>query len=151
MDLGPNAPIAVWLWHTVQRMTRAFDELLAEHGGSRPVWHILLALQSNTHATQRDLAAEVGIREATLTHHLRAMEERGLIIRYRAASNRRVQQIEVTPDGVALFKELRKEAMAFDRQLRKVLGSEADVATFRDALDRIATALDDGRPVPPLG
>lgn len=61
------------MWQSVQRVMRSFDALLAEEGGSWQVWHILLALHRSTPATQRELAATVGIREATLTHHLRGM------------------------------------------------------------------------------
>ncbi|MFC7403780.1 MarR family winged helix-turn-helix transcriptional regulator [Georgenia alba] len=147
---GPK-PVAVALWQTMQQVTREFDELLLAHGGSRQIWHILLAIQEGPYATQRELAAAVGIREATLTHHLRVMEERGLVARHRSPQNRRVQEIEITPDGLALFGELRDKAMGFDRRLRRALGSSEDVETFRGALSRISAALDDGRPIAPLG
>lgn len=150
MEHGGRVPIAVAVWQTMQRLMRAFDEQLAEHGGSRPVWHILLTLQASPHTTQRRLAAEVGIREATLTHHLRLMEERGLIARQRDPENRRVQQIEITPEGAALFKELRTVAMALDRKLRRTIGGAAEVSEFQHTLDRLAAAVDDGRPLPPL-
>ena len=121
--------------------------------GSWQVWHILLALHQGTPATQRELARAVGIREATMTHHLRGMEDRGLVLRTREESNRRVQRIEVTDAGEALYRRLKSAAIEFDRGLRDAIGdSEADVDTFFGTLCRLADSVpDDGRDIVPEG
>lgn len=141
---GP-VPVAVALWQLVQRVMRSFDALLAEEGGSWQVWHILLALHQGTPATQRELARAVGIREATLTHHLRGMEDRGLILRTREESNRRVQRIDVTEAGEALYRKLKSAAIRFDRTLRDAIGDD-DVAvdSFFGTLRRLADSVPDG-------
>ncbi|MFI6424343.1 MarR family winged helix-turn-helix transcriptional regulator [Promicromonospora sp. NPDC050880] len=149
---GPT-PVAVAMWQSVQRVMRAFDALLSEQGGSWQVWHILLALHQGTPATQRELARAVGIREATMTHHLRSMEDRGLIARTRDASNRRVQRIEVTESGEALYRRLKSAAITFDRTLRDAIGGrEGDVDAFFGTLCRLADSVpDDGRGAVPEG
>ncbi len=145
---GP-LPLTVVLWDTVQRTMRAFEALLAEHGGTRQIWHILLTLQSGSPATQRQLAAALGIREATLTHHLRAMEERGLVRRHREPTNQRIQRIDITPAGRDLFDALRDVALEFNARLRRSVGGEDAVADLEAALGRIrATLPDDTAPVP---
>lgn len=150
-ETGGPRPVAVTMWHSVQRVMRSFDALLTEEGGSWQVWHILLALHQGTPATQRELAGAVGIREATLTHHLRGMEERGLVLRTREATNRRVQRIEVTEEGAALYRRLKTAAISFDRTLRGAIGpDEADVDAFFETLGRLADSVPDGGrgPVP---
>ncbi|MFD6140099.1 MarR family winged helix-turn-helix transcriptional regulator [Promicromonospora sp. NPDC060271] len=147
---GP-LPVVPTMWQSVQRVMRAFDALLSEHGGSWQVWHILLALHQGTPATQRELAHAVGIREATLTHHLRGMEDRGLVVRTREETNRRVQRIEVTEAGETLYRELKSAAIAFDRTLRRAIGAdEAAVDAFLDTIGRIAESVPDrgNGPVP---
>lgn len=149
-DPGP-VPVAVALWQSVQRVMRSFDALLAEEGGSWQVWHILLALHQGTPATQRELARAVGIREATLTHHLQGMEDRGLVVRTREESNRRVQRIVVTETGEALYRRLKSAAIRFDRTLRDAIGGEeSDVDSFFGTLCRLADSVPDGGrgPVP---
>ena len=94
---------------------RAFDAALAEAGGSLPVWLVLISLKSRQLANQRALAEAVGIQEATLTHHLNAMEAAGLLTRRRDPANRRVHVVELTAEGDALFVRLRAAATAFDR------------------------------------
>ena len=137
-------PVVPTMWQSVQRVMRAFDALLSEHGGSWQVWHILLALHQGTPATQRELAYAVGIREATLTHHLRGMEDRGLVARTREESNRRVQRIEVTDAGERLYQELKSAAIEFDRKLRNAIGKdEADVDVFLDTIGRLAESVPD--------
>lgn len=144
-------PVVPTMWQSVQRVMRAFDALLSEHGGSWQVWHILLALHQGTPATQRELAHAVGIREATLTHHLRGMEDRGLVVRTREESNRRVQRIEVTDAGETLYRRLKSAAITFDRTLRRAIGAdEADVSAFLDTIGRVAESVPDrgNGPVP---
>ena len=111
-------PIGLRLNQASRAVERAFDDALAKAGGTLPVWLILLNLKIHRPDTQRDLAEAVGVREATLTHHLNAMDARGLITRTRDAGNRRVQVVTLTEAGEAAFLRLREAAMAFDAKLR---------------------------------
>jgi MarR family transcriptional regulator for hemolysin len=79
----------------------------------------------------------VGIREATLTHHLNAMESDGLLTRRRDPDNRRVHLVELTAAGEDAFMRLREAALAFDRRLRHGI-SAAELAGFEAILDRLA-------------
>ena len=134
-DEGRETPIGRALWDAVQVLHKEFDSALARVGGSRPVWFILLALCSGPVGSQRELAERVGIQDATLTHHLTAMEGAGLIRRFRSPENRRVHKIEITKQGEALFATLRDAAKEFDGRIRRGV-PEADIATVRATLER---------------
>src|ERR1700722_14214730 len=112
---GPPArsPVGLHLARVARDVSRAFDAALAAAGGSLPVWLVLVSLKSRKLANQRELADAVGIQEATLTHHLNAMETAGLVTRRRDPANRRVHLVELTPAGDALFLRLREAATAF--------------------------------------
>ena len=127
---------------------RAFDKALGEAGGSLPVWLILLNLTVRKPANQRELAEAVGVREATLTHHLNAMDARGLITRTRGAANRRVQVVALTEAGQAAFDCLRATAIAFDAKLRAGI-ADADLATLSTLLGRLAANAGAGEAAPP--
>jgi MarR family transcriptional regulator, transcriptional regulator for hemolysin len=133
----PATPIGLFLSQSARVVGRAFDEALEEAGGSLPVWLILLNLTIRRPDNQRELAEAVGVREATLTHHLNAMDTRGLITRRRDETNRRIHVVELTEDGQALFLRLRDVAFAFDTQLRNGL-EDADLDTLRALLGRLA-------------
>jgi MarR family transcriptional regulator, transcriptional regulator for hemolysin len=133
----PATPIGLYLSQAARTVGRAFDEALEQAGGSLPVWLILLNLTIRRPGNQRELAEAVGVREATLTHHLNAMDTRGLITRRRDESNRRIHVVELTEAGQALFLRLRDTAMSFDTQLHNGLG-DTDLDTLRELLGRLA-------------
>ena len=113
-----KTPIGLQVARTSKALDRAFDKALASAGGNRPMWLVLLSIMSGSARTQSDLAERVGVRGPTLTHHLDNLERRGLVIRERDASNRRVQRVQLTAAGAAMFHRLREAAVAFDRQAR---------------------------------
>jgi MarR family transcriptional regulator, transcriptional regulator for hemolysin len=130
-------PIGLRLGQAARAVERAFDEALGEAGGTLPVWLILLNLKISKPGTQRELAEAVGVREATLTHHLNAMDNRGLVTRTREAANRRVQVVTLTEAGEAAFARLRDTALAFDARLRAGL-TDVDQATLSTLLAHLA-------------
>jgi MarR family transcriptional regulator, transcriptional regulator for hemolysin len=117
-------------------VSRAFDDALAQAGGSLPMWLVLISLKSGQLASQRKLADAVGIQGATLTHHLNAMESAGLVTRRRDPENRRLHLVELTPAGDALFARMRDAAAAFDERLRTGL-SQPDVVQLEELLTRL--------------
>jgi MarR family transcriptional regulator for hemolysin len=129
-------PIGRRLASTAKEVSRAFGEALAAAGGSEHVWLILLALKTGENANQRALAAAVGIQGATLTHHLNAMEEAGLVTRRRDPQNRRIHVVELTGDGEAAFHRMRAAAVEFDKRLRGDLSDE-DLQRAAAVLDRL--------------
>jgi MarR family transcriptional regulator, transcriptional regulator for hemolysin len=136
-------PVGLRLSRTARAVERAFDAALAETGGTLPVWLVLLNLKIRKPANQRELAEAVGVRQATLTHHLNAMDDRGLITRTRDAANHRIQVVTLTEAGEAAFLRLRAAAMAFDARLRAGF-TEADQAILATLLARLAANVDPG-------
>jgi MarR family transcriptional regulator for hemolysin len=130
-------PIGLRLTIASRAVERAFDEALADAGGTLPVWLILLTLKTRQLANQRELAEAVGVREATLTHHLNAMDSRGLVTRTRDTANRRVQVVGLTEAGEAMFLRLRDAAVAFDARLRGGL-TDADLVALDSLLTRLS-------------
>ena len=141
---GFPVPVGLRLNQAARAVGRAFDEVLTQAGGSLPVWLILLNLKISRPGTQRQLADAVGIREATLTHHLAAMDASGLITRTRDASNRRIQVVALTEKGDAAFLRLRAAALAFDAKLRTGL-DDADVADLAKVLTRLSANVAPGK------
>jgi MarR family transcriptional regulator for hemolysin len=132
-----RTPIGLELARAARTVSRAFDDALAEAGGSLPAWLVLLNLKTRQVSSQRELAEAVGVREATLTHHLNAMESQGLVTRTRDPGNRRIHVVELTPAGEAAFVRLAEAATAFDRRLRDGL-SDADLDVLATVLGRLA-------------
>lgn len=136
MPRPATAPIGLQLTRTAKLVSRAFDDALAEAGGSLPMWQLLISLKAQPHGMQRDLAHAVGIEGPTVTHHLNRMERAGLLKRTRDPDNRRVHRIELSAEGEAMFQRLRQAVVAFDRRLRAGLTSD-DLAALSGSLERL--------------
>jgi MarR family transcriptional regulator, transcriptional regulator for hemolysin len=137
-----RTPIGLELARVARTVSRAFDDALGEAGGSLPVWLVLLNLKTRRMSSQRELAEAVGVREATLTHHLNAMDAQGLVTRTRDPANRRIHVVELTPAGEAAFLRLAQAAAAFDRRLRDGL-TDADLDGLTALLSRLAANVTD--------
>jgi len=133
-------PIGLRLARTARAVTQAFERALAEAGGSSSTWQVLLLVRSQNWGTQSELAEAMGVTGATLTHHLNALEDQGLVRRWRDSSNRRVQNIELTDAGVELFERLREVATHHDARLRSELSDE-EVEHLAELLDRLQAGL----------
>ena len=141
-------PIGLALAQAARQVSRAFDDALASAGGSLPVWLVLLNIKTRQLANQRELAEAVGIREATLTHHLNAMEADGLITRQRHEQNRRIHVVALTAAGEEAFLRIRDAAMTFDQRLRTGF-TDSELDAFEAMLSRLSGNADgpgDGLP-----
>ncbi len=134
-------PIGLRLAQTARAVTQAFERAMTEAGGSAATWQILVLVRSQNWGSQSQLAEAMGVTSATLTHHLNAAERHGLVRRWRDVGNRRVQRVELTPNGVALFDRLREVAMSHDRRLRSSFGG-SELDQLADLLDRLRTAVE---------
>jgi MarR family transcriptional regulator for hemolysin len=135
-------PIGLQLGRTARAVGQAFDRAMAEAGGSAATWQVLLLVRSRQWGQQSEMAKAMGVTGATLTHHLNALERQGLVRRWREDGNRRVQRVELTDDGAAMFDRLRAVAVKHDARLRSHLGDE-ETATLAELLARLAAAVED--------
>jgi MarR family transcriptional regulator, transcriptional regulator for hemolysin len=131
---GP--PIGLLLATTSKAVGRAFNDALAVHGGSIPIWLILNALKSERRRTQLELARAVGIEGPTMTRHLDGLERARLVERRRDPIDRRAVQVQLTRAGHALHGRLLKAVIAFNQQLRTGLSGD-DVETLRRVLTQL--------------
>jgi MarR family transcriptional regulator for hemolysin len=136
MPRPETEPIGVQLARTAKLVGRAFDDALAEVGGSVPDWLVLVSLKGQHHGMQRELADAVGVEGPTLTHHLNRMEAEGLVRRTRDPENRRVHRVELTDAGDAAFAGFLGAVVAFDRRLHAGLTAE-EVRALGDLLARL--------------
>jgi MarR family transcriptional regulator, transcriptional regulator for hemolysin len=132
----PQEPIGQLVARTGRALNRAFEDALAQAGGSLPTWLVLLSLMRGRWATQSELAESLGIRGPTLTHHLDRLDKEGLITRSRDPDNRRVQRVELTDAGRETFHRLRGVAQSFDSGLRAGL-DEDELAQLRRLLTQL--------------
>jgi MarR family transcriptional regulator for hemolysin len=136
MPRPTEPPVGLQLGNTAKAVSRAFNDVLAEAGGTLPVWLILSSAKAEDRRTQLELARAVGIEGPTLTRHLDGLEEAGLVRRQRDAADRRAMRVELTDAGEELFQRLRQAVVAFNRRLTDGL-SEQELDRLRRTLARL--------------
>jgi MarR family transcriptional regulator for hemolysin len=71
------------------------------------------------------------------------MEAGGLVARRRDPANRRIQHVDLTAAGEALFRQLAGAALAFDQRLRAGL-DDRDLDVLDELLGRLHANINDG-------
>ena len=132
-------PIGFVLHRTARAVTAAFERHLFDGDSSLSVWMVLLAIHQSPMA-QNQITEFVDLRGPTLTHHLNAMEKKGLIQRKRSPTDGRVHVVSITPSGHKKFLELRTKANRFDVHLRKALTPQ-ELDQLRSLLGQIDSGL----------
>jgi DNA-binding MarR family transcriptional regulator len=141
-------PIGRQLAMTAKLVAHEFNAALVGAGGSLPTWLVLSMVLNTDWSTQHGIARALGIEAATLTRHLDALEEAGLVVRRRDGSDRRAIHVEPTDAGRELHGALRSAAVAFDKRLRAGL-DDAELEQLRTFLLRIEANLGKGSPSAP--
>ena len=109
-----------------------------------PTWSltVLALIAANPGSSQTELASRAGLNKSALVGIVDQLEQRGLVERDRAASDRRRYQVSVTPEGERTIDELFAVVTAEEAPIRDALG-ERDMATLLALLDRAIAALED--------
>jgi DNA-binding MarR family transcriptional regulator len=101
----------------------------------------LVVIHENPGLSQTALGAAVGRDKSTLTPRLAELEQRGLIRRDRAATDRRSYALTLTPAGEEALAALAAHAAAHDADLDRLVGAE-NRAAFLDTLRRLIAGLE---------
>ncbi len=131
-----GTPIGLQLAHSAKHVGRAFNDALADVGGSMPTWFILANLAGDEWRTQLELARALRIEGPTLTRHLDGLEEEGLVVRRRDADDRRAVSVELTELGRAKHAEMRRAVQSFNRKLLAGLSAD-EIDELRTLLGRL--------------
>lgn len=129
----PDDRMAHLVKDATRALVRSLQARLARHRVSFGHWTFLRILWEDDGLTQRELSREAGVMEPTTFTALKAMEERGYIMRRQRAGNRRKVHIFLTPRGRALKRTLVPLAEAVNQvAVRGVTAS--DIAATRRTL-----------------
>ena len=94
------------------------DRRLKDLGLSQAGWMtITMAAKAREPLSQSELAAAVGVEGATMVAMLDRLSKAGLIERVPSETDRRVKRVTVTPAGMDLFQQVKKEANGVRKEL----------------------------------
>ncbi|MFG3024897.1 MarR family winged helix-turn-helix transcriptional regulator [Streptomyces sp. NPDC048254] len=141
---GDTSPFALGLllrrahWHAASVM----GEALRPFGIELRHFAVLIVLVNQGPTVQRDLAAATGTDKAGIMRVVDDLERKGLAVRKAVPGDRRVREVEITPQGLELFDAVHVAAEPLAGRLAAELGS-GEVEQLRDLLTRFAHPADD--------
>ena len=112
----------------------------APHGLPTGSLTVLALISANPGSSQTALARRAGINKSALVGIVDRLEQRGLAARDRSTSDRRRNQVTVTPAGEAAMQALFAAVAREEGPIRATLGS-ADLEVLLALLDRAIGAL----------
>lgn len=120
----------------VELLSRSIDARMAEHSLTDAQWRPLLKLSIHPQTTATQMARMVGCDSGATTRLLDRLEDKGLLRRVRSTDDRRVLQLELTPEG-------HKAAMVVPFVIAEVLNTHladlthAEIDQLRKLLERV--------------
>ncbi len=115
---------------------------VCEQDGLHPMhFGMLTILEAEGPISQRELSDRAGIDSSTMVQRMDALADRGLVKRPRSTDDRRSYEIELSPEGRAVLRRLRKQASLGGERLFGVL-EEQERAQLHALLLKVAEGLD---------
>ncbi len=117
-------------------MYRDFATAMAELDLTQKQFATLQLIGANPGVSQVDIAATLGTDRATMMAMVDRLEQRGLVVRRRSTSDRRRQELNLTPDGEATLGRAKHAIAEHERHFTSRFTAEELKALF-NALGRI--------------
>jgi len=148
LDPGAELPLGHWLKRAYLAMAAQMNDLLRPHDLTYSQWRVLalVGCRAPAAATQREVQNCLGVEAASLTGVIDGLVRRGWLIRSENPSDRRVNELSLTPSGQQIFDEL--HAWVPDQvraRLQRGL-TPGQVAIAREVLQQVVRNLEDPDP-----
>ncbi len=131
------------LYAATNAVTRSYRPLLERLGLTYPQYLVMMVLWQDGEHAVHEIAARLALPPHAISPLLDRLEGAGLVVRRRAAPDRRVAHVQLTAAGAEL------EAAAAEAQRGVVCQTQLDgpaLAALRDQLHALARRLDTGAP-----
>ncbi|YCU36305.1 MarR family winged helix-turn-helix transcriptional regulator [Mycobacteroides abscessus] len=136
--LGLDHQLCFALYSASRAMTAVYRPILTELNLTYPQYLVLLALWEEDRATVSRLGERLRLDSGTLSPLLKRLETNGLIRRERSASDERLVEVTLTPDG----RHLERKAQCIPEKLTLATGiAEREATDLRDAVRQLTDAL----------
>lgn len=122
-----------------QTLSAPFYAVLNRYGVARSEWRVLAVLDEWGEMGVIDLAAAALSPQPTVTHAVRRLEDRGLVIRTPGIEDKRQRLVSITESGARLTASLMEEAKHLEADL---LADAGDLTDLIRQLRRLTTDIE---------
>ena len=107
------------------------------YGMLRTEWRVLFHLGNYGEMTAKDIGERAVMHKTKISRAVAKLSQRRYLTRTRDETDRRSERLALTPAGLAVYRELRQEAEAYEAQLGRQF-TTGEVALLRMMLRRLA-------------
>src|SRR4051794_38721638 len=116
-------------------MHRDFMAAMADFELTQKQAATLWLIQANAGVSQVEVAAALGMDRATMMAVTDRLEDRGFVIRKRSTTDRRRQELYLTPAGQSTLRKCKTQVAEHEEKFRELF-TAAELAALLDALKR---------------
>lgn len=139
---GPECSLGYLARRIHQIGQGVIEPVFADEGLSSTQWTALMSVMMERSATCADLARDLSYDKGATTRLVDTMEQRGWVTRSRAADDRRLINLELTPEGEAVT--LRCRDRVIDCWNSVLTGwDKAEIEALIALMQKLCTTLDD--------
>jgi len=128
MSAGPSEALAsrlgYLLKHTQQRLARAAEPVVAEHGIDGRELAVLTVLAADYPLSQHEAAVRLGVDRTTMVALIDELEAKGLVGRHRSPEDRRKNIVQLTEAGQRSLNGAERGRNEVERDFLAPLGDE---------------------------
>ncbi|WP_159448992.1 MarR family winged helix-turn-helix transcriptional regulator [Provencibacterium massiliense] len=136
---GNNNSIYYELFQLEYYLQRRVDEYLFSHGLDEAGYQFLAYIGAHGGCRVGDVEAAVQMDRAAVNRKLRALGERGFVMKRGSRSDRRIILLYLTPAGRAVTSAVREILKEWDDEMHRQLG-EQDCEALSQIIERLAEA-----------
>ena len=149
-DLDHRFDLGTFLPYMLNQVAEAVSKGFQAHyqkdfGLTRTQWRILAHLAAQDGLTAKEIGLRIHEDKVSISRAVAALETAGRLSRHPGQHDRRFEELRLTPEGHDLFARLALRAQAFETELARTLGPDAN-AELRRLLETLVPLLTEKRP-----
>jgi DNA-binding MarR family transcriptional regulator len=144
MDLSNQPLFCLLLKNTWQKLSRYYNQRLAEHDLTVPKALLLLEIAPGSGKNPKSLVKELVVENSSMSGLLDRLEKQGLVERRPDPNDRRGVLIFLTQQGIVARKTIKALVEELDQKIREMISTD-DIKTFRRVLAVISKQIDYSR------
>lgn len=112
---------------TAEITGKAFQAIYRESSGmSRTQWRVLAIVGRYRILSAKEICTIAYEEKSRISRAVASLETSGLLKREKSQTDKREEFLQLTKKGNALYQELGKSALQFDKKLREAIGQEGE-------------------------
>jgi MarR family transcriptional regulator, organic hydroperoxide resistance regulator len=128
-----------WAWHSISRM---YNVYAGQNDMTMSIGYVLLNIDTDKGTPATKIGPSIGMEPRSLTRMLKALEEKGWIVRETDQNDKRFVNVFLTEEGKKKRNFARKGVLSFNEKIQSSIPKEK-LDVFVEVLDQLKAIVED--------